>query len=166
MGLMFKRQWESLRSPWAGRQEESVPETKGLAPGEPWERRGGVGAREAGRHELDEGAALWLGQPSMAWPSQLVSSSVFMILFSSQEEPPKHVSHGGKNTSTLLFPLPGLNLDQTLSPFLIFPPSALLWTPRQKEKGSERALRLPPALRGVTRPVFPYCPGFRPCEVK
>lgn len=98
---MFKRQWESLRSSWAGRQEESVLETKGLAPGEPWERRGGVGAREAGRHELDEGAALWLGQPSTAWPSQLVSSSVFMILFSSQEEPPKHVSHGGKNTSTL-----------------------------------------------------------------
>lgn len=69
----------------------SVLETKGLSPGEPWERRGGVGARESGRHELGEGAALWLGQP--------VSSSVFRILFSPQEEPPHRVSQAGKNTS-------------------------------------------------------------------
>lgn len=125
-----------------------------------------MGAREAGWHELNEGTALWLGQPSTAWPSQPVSSSVFRILFSPQEEPPHRVTQAGKNTSPPLFPLPGLNLDQTLSPSLIFPPSALPWTPHQKEKGSERMLPLPPALRGVTRPVFPYCPGFRPCEIK
>lgn len=107
----------------------SVLETKGCLQGALGEEVGwGPGSLD-GMNSVS--AALWLGQP--------VSSSVFRILFSPQEEPPHRVSQAGRATSPP-FPLAGLNPDPNCFPFSNLPFFCPALDSSPEEKGSERML--------------------------